>query len=249
MISDLARNPRESSTASSLIGVSQLSDVELGDRLAQRGTLLVEGRAADALRRLPDASIDCAITSPPYWSIRRYDGSSQLGEERTPEEFIDALVAELDELSRILKPSGSFWLNIGDTYQRKNLCGIPWKVAFALQQRGWVLRNAVVWDKVKGNPDNARDKLRDLYEFVFHFVRRSKYFYDLDAVRNPPAPPLIKKGKVITATGVSGVKYRRQIDRSRELSDEEKVAAHQALDAALRKVRRGSLRRSQTSGG
>jgi DNA modification methylase len=205
------------------------------------GPLFVEGRAAEALAELPPASVDCVITSPPYWSVRRYHGSSELGEEPTPDEYVANLVGELGELPRVLRPSGSFWLNIGDTYLNKNLCGIPWRVAMALQQRGWVLRNAVVWDKVKGNPDNAKDKLRDLYELVFHFVRSRSYFYDVDAIRNPPAAPTWKNGKVVTPTGVSGIKYRRQIQRSRDLSDDEKAAALAALEDALRKVAAGTL--------
>jgi DNA modification methylase len=203
--------------------------------------LLVEGRASEALKNLPNAAIDCVMTSPPYWSVRQYQGSSALGEEPTPEQYVEDLVAELSELPRVLKPTGSLWLNIGDTYFRKNLCGIPWRAALALQEDGWILRNAVVWDKVKGNPDNAKDKLRDLYEFVFHFVRQRTYFYDLDLVRNPPAPPTIKNGKIVTATGVSGVKYRRQIDRSTALNDEERAAARIALADALRRVADGSM--------
>jgi DNA modification methylase len=203
--------------------------------------LLVEGRASEALENLPDALIDCVMTSPPYWSVRQYQGSSALGEEPTPEQYVEDLIAELSELPRVLKPTGSLWLNIGDTYLKKNLCGIPWRAALALQQEGWILRNAVVWDKVKGNPDNAKDKLRDLYEFVFHFVRQRSYFYDLDLVRNPPAQPTVKNGRVMTATGVSGAKYRRQIERSTVLTDEERTAARVALDDALGRVADGSM--------
>lgn len=202
---------------------------------------LVHGTARDALSRLTTASVDCVMTSPPYWSVRRYERSAALGEEPTPEQYVADLVDEVDELRRVVKPSGSFWLNIGDTYLRKNLCGIPWRVALALQERGWILRNAVVWDKVKGNPDNAHDKLRDLYELVFHFVRSRTYFYDVDAIRQPPAPPTMRNGRVTTPTGVSGVKYRRQIERSRDLSPEEKQAARAALDEALAKVANGTM--------
>jgi DNA modification methylase len=205
------------------------------------GPLLIEGRASEALAELPESSVDCVLTSPPYWSVRQYHGSSELGEEPTPERYVEDLVAELSGLERVLKPTGSLWLNIGDTYLRKNLSGIPWRVALALQNEGWILRNAVVWDKVKGNPDNAKDKLRDLYEFVFHFVRQRSYFYDLDLVRNPPAQPTWKNGKVVTATGVSGTRYRRQIDRSTALSDAEREAAHAALDDALERVADASM--------
>jgi DNA modification methylase len=203
--------------------------------------VLVHATAREALAALPTGSADAVMTSPPYWSVRRYADSGSLGEEATPEEYVDALVAELEELPRVLKPEGSLWLNLGDTYLDKNLCGIPWRVALALQERGWILRNAVVWDKVKGNPDNARDKLRDLYEHVFHLVRERRYVYDVDAIRTPPAPPVIAGGRVTTPTGVSGVRYRRQIERSRELTDAEKAAAREALDDALQRVADGRM--------
>ena len=203
--------------------------------------VLIEGRAAEVLGGMPDASVDCVLTSPPYWSVRRYRGASTLGEEATPEEYVEALVAELAELPRVLKASGSFWLNLGDTYLRKNLCGIPWRVALALQERGWILRNAVVWDKVKGNPDNSRDRLRDSYEHVFHLVRGRTYHYDADAIREPPAPPAYRDGRVVTPTGVSGIRYRRQIEASDALSAREKESALAALDRALRRVADGTL--------
>lgn len=202
--------------------------------------LLIHGAAAEVIAKLPTESVDCVMTSPPYWSVRRYEGGG-LGEEPTPDAFVRDLVNEVDELRRVLTPTGSFWLNIGDTYLKKNLCGIPWRVALALQGRGWTLRNAVVWDKVKGNPDNAKDKLRDMYEFVFHFVRQRNYFYDIDAIRNPPARPMTRNGKVVTATGVSGVKYRRQIERSGALSEKERAAANAALDDVLRQLRSGTM--------
>jgi site-specific DNA-methyltransferase (adenine-specific) len=220
-----------------IVGVDALEPAPAG----LDGILLVHGTAREALAALDPACVDTVLTSPPYWSVRRYGGSTALGEEATPERYIEDLVAELDELPRVLKPGGSLWLNLGDTYLRKDLCGIPWRVALALQVRGWILRNAVVWDKVKGNPDNARDKLRDTYEHVFHLVRSRAYFYDADAIRRPPAPPSTRNGRTTTPTGVSGVRYRRQIDRSHALSPEEKRAARAALAEALARVADGTL--------
>jgi DNA modification methylase len=201
----------------------------------------MEGRARDVLATLSDGAADMAITSPPYWSARRYSGGSPLGEEPTPEAYVEALVTELAELPRVLKPEGSLWLNLGDTYRGKSLAGIPWRVAFRLQEDGWILRNAVVWDKVKGNPDNSKDRLRNLYEHVFHFVRSKRYFYDADAIRTPASSARIVDGRVVTPTGVSGVNYRRQIGRSRTLALDEKAAALRALDDALARVRGGEL--------
>jgi DNA modification methylase len=190
---------------------------------------------------MPAASVHAAVTSPPYWAVRRYAGGRGLGNERTPEEYVERLVAILDRVARVLRPDGSLWLNLGDTYAGKGLVGVPWRVALALQARGWIVRNAVVWDKVKGNPCNARDRLRDMYEHVFHLVRSPRFHYDGDAIRAPPRPPAVRSdGAVVTPTGVSGVRYRRQIAAS-ALSPAEKRSAVEALEEALRKVRDGRM--------
>jgi site-specific DNA-methyltransferase (adenine-specific) len=144
-------------------------------------------------------------------------------------------------LKRVLKPDGSFWLNIGDTYVKKNLMGIPWRVALALQDDGWILRNAVVWDKMKGSPDNAKDKLRNVHEELFHFVLQPTYYYDVDAIRNEPGKPYYRDGRIVTPTGVSGAKYEQQIRKSKVLSETEKEAALAALADTLRKVEAGEL--------
>ncbi|MBZ0172479.1 MAG: site-specific DNA-methyltransferase, partial [Phycisphaerales bacterium] len=122
--------------------------------------LFLCGDARDVLRGLPPDSIDFAMTSPPYWGKREY-ANGGIGLEGEYSEFIDALLRVFAELKRVLKPTGSFWLNIGDSYQQKRLLGIPWRVALAMtDQQGWILRNQIVWNKIKGGPDNTRDKLR-----------------------------------------------------------------------------------------
>jgi DNA modification methylase len=143
----------------------------------------------------------------------------------------------------VLKPTGSLWLNIGDTYQNKSLLGIPWRVALSLtDQQGWTLRNSVVWNKVKGGMDNASDKLRNVHEPVFHFVKQPKgYYYDADAIKSDPRKSKVVNGAVVSATGVSGVRYRRQIELSTALSEQEKQNALEALDGILDQVRRGEL--------
>lgn len=204
--------------------------------------LLVEGDSLQCLGQLPAACIDMVITSPPYWQQRQYANKDGIGAETTSSQYVSALLLIFAEVKRVLKPSGSFWLNLGDTYQDKNLSGIPWRVAINLQDRqGWTLRNCVVWNKVKGSPDNSRDKLRNTHEFMFHFVKQKKYFYDVDAIRNTPKSASIKNGQVTTATGVSGVNYRRQIERSPDLSEPEKRNALAALEAVLQKVAIGEL--------
>lgn len=190
---------------------------------------------------LPEQSIDCIVTSPPYWSQRRYDSDSGIGHEATPDDYADTIAAVLRSLRPALKRTGSVWLNIGDTYDKKQLCGVPWRVALRLQAEGWILRNAVVWDKMKGNPDNAKDKLRNTYEMVFHFVQQGDYFYNIDAIRNKPAKAVHSNGRVATATGVTGKKYERQIQTSAQLSTQERTAALAALKGALERVRTGDL--------
>jgi DNA modification methylase len=180
------------------------------------------------------------MTSPPYWGKREYQGGG-IGMEDSHEDFISSLLHVCREVYRTLKPTGSFWLNIGDTYCNKGMLGIPWRVALAMIDRqGWILRNQVVWNKVKGSPDNADDKLRNVHEPLFHFVKRPKdYYYNVDAIRTTPKKAHVVNGAIVSATGVTGVRYRRQIELSSDLSDAEKKAAFAALDEMLNCVRRG----------
>ena len=179
------------------------------------GPLLLHGDALETLRLFPDDSVDCCMTSPPYFGHRRYAGGG-LGAEGSWQDYVMALGAVTAELRRVLKPTGSLWLNLGDTYRGKRQLGIPWRVAFHLvDDQGWTLRNSVVWDKVKGGPDTSRDRLRNVHELLFHFVRKpTGYFYDTDAVRHAPRAARIVDGAVVSATGVRGVRYRRQIELS-----------------------------------
>ncbi len=204
--------------------------------------LLLQGDACSCLQHLPSACADVVITSPPYWQQREYSSKHDIGGEETVAAYIRALLDVFQEVKRVLKPTGSLWLNLGDTYQDKNLCGIPWRVAISLQDmQGWTLRNCVIWHKMKGAPDNAKDKLRNTHEFVFHFVKQKIYYYDVDSIRNTPKSATVKNGSVVTATGVSGINYRRQILRSPDLSEVEKEKALAVLEATLRKVAEGEL--------
>ena len=191
------------------------------------------GDSLRVLSELPDSSVDVCMTSPPYWGHREYD-SEGIGQESGVREYVDSLCAILAEVGRVLKPSGSMWLNIGDSYSDKCLKGVPWRVALKLiDEQGWILRNDVIWNKVKGGPDNSKDKLRNIHEHVFHFVRSKKYYYNADAVRSTPSKAKVVNGSVISATGVSGVRYKRQIELSTALSPAEKVEALRALNAIL----------------
>lgn len=203
--------------------------------------LFLFGDSLSVLKQFPADSIDCCMTSPPYWGHRQYSEEG-IGLESDWRDYIKRLAAVIAELKRVLKPEGSFWLNIGDSYQSKNLVGIPWRVAIELTDtQGWILRNSVVWHKVKGGPDNAIDKLRNVYENVFHFVKQPKYYYCADAIRSTPQKARVENGSVISATGVSGVRYKRQIELSTSLTKDQKQAAFIALQNILEEVRRGDL--------
>jgi len=204
--------------------------------------LLLHGEALCVLRELPGKSVDCAMTSPPYWGKRQYT-SGGIGLEADYRDFVRALAAVCSELQRVLKPQGSLWLNIGDSYENKGLRGIPWRLALELTDRqGWILRNSVIWNKVKSGMDNTRDRLGNSHEHVFHFVKQSKgYYYDADAIRTKPREARVVNGAVVSATGVSGVRYRRQIELTTALSAVEKQAALRALDSLLAQVTAGCL--------
>ncbi len=203
--------------------------------------LLLLGDACQVLRELPDACIDCVMTSPPYWGKREY-ANGGIGLEIDYLQYVGHLAAVFSELKRVLKPTGSFWLNIGDSYQNKNLVGIPWRVAFELTDRqGWILRNSVIWNKIKSGMDNTKDRLGNIHEIVFHFVKQPNYYYDADAIRSKPRETKIVNGAVVSATGVSGVRYKRQIELSTALSKSEQAEALTALDSVLADVVAGRI--------
>ena len=202
--------------------------------------LLMNGDAVTVLQELPDECIDFAMTSPPYWSKREYENGG-IGLEKDYRDFVKHLAAVFSELKRVLKPEGSFWLNIGDTYNGKGLVGVPWRVAFELiDHQGWILRNSVIWNKLKGGMDNSKDRLGNVHENVFHFVKKAKgYYYNADAIRSKPRESKVVNGAIVSATGVSGVRYKRQIELSTALSESEKKAAFAALELMLADIGSG----------
>lgn len=209
---------------------------------SSRTPLFLAGDSAAVLRELPADSVDFVMTSPPYWGKRVY-AEEGIGLESTYQDYIANMLRVTAEIHRVLKPTGSFWLNVGDSYLAKRLLMIPWRLAIAMSdEQGWILRNDVVWHKVKGGPDNARDKLRNVHEPVFHFVKqKAGYFYDADAIRKKPGESKVVNGSVVSATGVTGVRYRRQVELSTALTDQEKRAAYAALDAVLKQVAEGAI--------
>ena len=141
----------------------------------------------EGLRLLDDNSIDCCITSPPYWGLRDYGHDNQIGLEKTPEEYVKKMVLGFREVRRVLKPEGTLWLNLGDTYKSKNLVGIPWMVAFALRNDGWYLRQDIIWHKPNPMPESVTDRCTKAHEYVFLLSKSSEYYYDNEAIKEPNA--------------------------------------------------------------
>jgi site-specific DNA-methyltransferase (adenine-specific) len=157
-----------------------------------RNTILT-GDALVRLRELPAASVDCAITSPPYYQLRNYGTAGQLGLDESVDGWVAQLRAVCRELARVLKPTGSLWLNLGDSYSRHPRYGAPPKsfllgperLALALVQDGWIVRNKVIWAKTNPMPNSVTDRLNATYEVVYFLVRSQRYYFDLDAIREP----------------------------------------------------------------
>lgn len=145
---------------------------------------IICGNSLQALNKLPSASVDCIVTSPPYFGQRDYDADEQIGNENTPQEYVIKLADIFDECMRVLKDTGSLWLNLGDKYLDGNLLGMPWRVALELQNRGWILRNDIIWHKPNAMPHSAKNRLTTDHEYIFFFTKKaSDYFYDQDSIR------------------------------------------------------------------
>lgn len=133
---------------------------------------------ARRLSFLPDNCVDLVVTSPPYWRKRNYGFEEQIGQEKTSEEYVAAIIAAMAEWRRVLRPSGSVFLNIGDTYWQRSLQGIPSLVEASARRAGWIIRNRIIWVKKAGMPDPAQDRLTGRHEYILHFVVNG-YYYDL----------------------------------------------------------------------
>lgn len=176
---------------------------------------LHHGDALDVLKTMDSGSVDCIVTSPPYFGLRDYGVDGQIGAETSPAEFVAALAAVFREARRVLADDGTLWLNLGDSYQStggmegvgpnakvgstkrqatgrtrprsglpsKNLLGIPWRVAFALQDDGWILRNDIIWHKPNAMPESVTDRLSTRHEHLFMLSKSPRYWFDLDPIR------------------------------------------------------------------
>ena len=154
---------------------------------------LICGEARNVLKTFPDNYFQAVVTSPPYWLLRNYQQSGQLGLEKSPDEYVDQLMLIMQEVKRTLRNDGILWLNIGDTYggrnedngairahgtRKKDLVGIPWMVAFAMKKDGWILRNDIIVSKTNPMPDGAKDRPSRSHEYFFMFTKQENYYYD-----------------------------------------------------------------------
>lgn len=170
---------------------------------APRNQILV-GDALECLGELPDQSVDMVVTSPPYFRLRNYQVDGQLGLETHVKEWTHQLRRVAAGVVRVLVPSGTFWLNLGDTYSthvsqgapRKGLLLAPERLALALTGDGWLIRNKIVWAKTNGLPTPTADRLACRYEVIYLLVRHQCYYFDLDPIREPhrSRPPSPKAG-------------------------------------------------------
>jgi site-specific DNA-methyltransferase (adenine-specific) len=204
--------------------------------------LFIHGDAKEIICNFEDQSIDMVMTSPPYWGHRKYSGGG-IGLEETWQEYINSLLEIFAEIYRVLKDSGSCWLNIGDAYDKKCLIGIPWRLALAMvDEQGWIMRNDIIWNKLKGGMDNSKDKIANTHEYLFHFVKKAQgYYYDIDSIRSNPRKTRVVNGAVVSATGVSGIRYKRQIELSTALTEQEKNNAMRVLEDILLQIKNGEL--------
>lgn len=148
--------------------------------------------ALDALKLLPDQSVQTCVTSPPYWNLRDYGNPDQIGLETSPKKYIARLVQIFQQVHRVLKTDGTLWLNLGDSYAGKNapgklkekdLIGIPWLTALYLRQYGWYLRQDVIWHKTNPTPESVKDRCTRSHEYLFLLTKSAQYHFDADAIR------------------------------------------------------------------
>jgi DNA modification methylase len=147
---------------------------------------IIPGDCIAGMRTLPDASVHCCVTSPPYWGLRDYGHDGQIGLESTPEAYVARMVEVFREVRRVLRDDGTLWLNLGDSYAAgKQAAGIPWRVALALQNDQWKLRQEIIWHKPNPMPEGVRDRCTRAHEYVFLLSRSSRYFFDASAISEP----------------------------------------------------------------
>lgn len=175
---------------------------------------ILVGDVRKVLKGFPDGLFQTCVTSPPYWGLRDYGSEGQIGAETDIRDYIKDLVTVFSDVRRVLSDDGTFWLNIGDSYtsggrtwrgddaknkgrgmsyraptpeglKPKDLIGVPWRIAFALQEDGWFLRTDIIWNKPNCQPESVKDRPTRSHEYVFLFTKSEKYYYDHEAIKEP----------------------------------------------------------------
>jgi DNA modification methylase len=147
--------------------------------------MIYTGDCLEILPTLEAESVQCCVTSPPYYGLRDYGVVGQIGMEKTSQDYIDRLVIVFREVGRVLRNDGVLWLNLGDFYSGGEMMGIPWRVAFALQSDGWWLRSEIIWNKPNQMPESVKTRPTKSHEHIFLLAKSVEYFYDCDAIREP----------------------------------------------------------------
>lgn len=144
------------------------------------------GDSLQILQRWPEESVQCCVTSPPYWRLRDYGCDGQMGLEANAEEYVGKMVEVFREVRRVLRRDGTLWLNVGDSYgERKQLQGIPWRLAFAMQHDGWLLRQDIIWHKPNAMPESIKDRCTKAHEYLFLLSKSERYYFDHKALMEP----------------------------------------------------------------
>lgn len=166
---------------------------------------IICGDCLDVLKTLPAESVNCCVTSPPYFNLRDYGMPGQIGQEPTPEAYVARLVEAFREVRRVLTNDGTAWINLGDSYSNKSLIGVPWMFAFAMKADGWILRSEVIWHKPNPMPEPAPDRPTRAHEQIFMLSPSAKYWYDRgsmqERVRDRRQAPRMFGSKNPTGTG------------------------------------------------
>ena len=201
------------------------------------------GDARQVMNRMEDESVDCIVTTPPYWSLRgqRTEGIAK-GIDLS--QFVNQLVGAMEQAWRVLKPGGSLWLNLADACDDGNLQAVPWRVVMRLvDEQHWLLRNDVVWNRRQGAHDSAAGHLRNVHEHLFHLVKTPDFYVDEQALRDAfdrtHDKKLLVNGR--TPSGITGERYMRRIQSSPGLSEAERRAATAALRHTLARVECGEI--------
>lgn len=156
----------------------------------------IKGDARQVMATIEDESIDCIVTTPPYWNLKKYNTESI--QAKTLDEYCDELLRVMAEAWRVLKPHGSLWLNLADVYDNRALQALPWRIAMRMMDlQGWTLRNDVVWNKPLGEYGSSLDHLRNVHEFMFHFVKSAENFYFAEAELRRYAKQIGEKANVM----------------------------------------------------